>query len=372
MTHLAVSPLPARLLEKDRVDRARDLMDRVLRGGDPIAPEYPLVFRAQFEGRVLALGEGEAVLSSCAVLTRTLTAGARRIPIGLIGSVATEPTWRGRGLGTRLLIEAEAALQSQGAALALLWAEDPRFYLERGYCPAGGQEDFVLPKSFLGRLPARDGVREANEHDADAIHALYTTHPARVERTNAETRALLTCPGMTTLVRELQSGVVAYACLGRGGDLHDSIHEWGGAVDDVLAVARAHLERRFAGLDGGMLVLMAPLAARELRERLGVLGADSRRGLLGLAKLLDRRAAAQAICELLGRDAQVDLVTTPQGDRLRITGPRQASVLDDLAALALLLPACDVKPEVESFLGVLGLALPREAVDPFVWGLDSI
>ena len=57
---------------------------------------------------------------------------------------------------------------------------------------------------FLGACAPLGGraSRVATAEDAAAIHELYERHPVRVNRTAAETAALLDCPGMQALVLE--------------------------------------------------------------------------------------------------------------------------------------------------------------------------
>ena len=107
--------------------RARGLMERVLRGGAPLAAEYPLVFEHGFPGRIVALEEHGDVRSACGILVRDFAIGAARVRAGLIGSVTTDPAWRRRGLASRLLDRAEAMLAHDGCSLALLWADEPAF-----------------------------------------------------------------------------------------------------------------------------------------------------------------------------------------------------------------------------------------------------
>ena len=160
-----------------RESSALRLMERALRDGDPLAEEYPLVFREGFPGRIVALGEGDEVRSACATLVRELVLPDGNVRGGLIGSVSTDPDWQGQGLGTRLLIEAEAALQSRNCVFAMLWGEDPHFYLSRGYCPMGAEEDFAIPRTLSASLPSSNSVRASTEDDAAGVHALYERHP---------------------------------------------------------------------------------------------------------------------------------------------------------------------------------------------------
>lgn len=352
---------------------ARKLIESVHAERRSIAAEYPLVFDDDFPGRLVALGESGAVHSACAVLPREFLVDGLRVRGGLIGSVVTDPAHRGQGLATRNLVAAEAELQSEGCAFALLWAEDPAFYLARGYCPVGAEEDFVLPAHIARALPEPSGARRLRPEDEGFVHALYAAHPTRLERTPAETAALLACPEMTTLVLERDGEPVAYACRGRGRDLTDAIHEWGGPVDDVLALVRAHYIERFPEPQpDDVLFLMAPPAATELVYRLASLGAASTRGMLGLGKILDRSAAVRLLAQRLGDTAAVELADTPDGERIRIVAPERTAEIDDDGMLALLFAVTEVRTDVVTFLQGLGLNAPRLPLEPFAWGLDSI
>ncbi len=355
------------LLVDERKESARALMSRMLRGGGPIASECPLVFDERFSGRILAFHEGNEVRSACAILTREFVIGETRVRGGLIGSVATDPAWQNRGLATALLIQAEAALQREGCAFACLWANEPDFYLRRGYGPIGCEEDFIVSPELRSRLPAFRGLRAMTRNDAEAIHGLYSRHRSRLERTAEETAALLECPGMSTFVIERANETVAYACRGRGSDLADTIHEWGGSDEDVLALVHAHLEAR-----SGELFLIAPPPADGLCERLRGLGAVSRRGMLGLGKILDRAAAAEVLNQRIGRAGKVEAVNREDGGAFQFRGPKKEGVLDDQGCLALLFGVEDVRADVQRFLEEFGLEGVDLPLEPFAWGLDSI
>ncbi len=371
----------------ERTASAEAFMRRILRDDAPLAPEYPLVFDSRFDGRVVALQEGDAVRSACAILARDFVTPNGTITGGMIGSVVTDPEWRSNGLATRILVEAEAALQVDGCGFALLWAEEPGFYLRRGYGPVGREVDFVLSYDMVESLPAPTGVRAMTDADIDAVHALYTQHSVRLARTPDETRALLACPQMTRFVRERDGEVVAYSCMGRGKDLADAIHEWGGAgVDDVLALLRANLEHRFSTEtaedalaksiapddDLRFLFFMAPPAARELCERLEDLGAPSSESMLGLAKILDRDVVAKCVDGLLGPRGTVEALDGATARGYSVRGPKGEALVDDEGMLAILLGVDAVSGDVASFFGELGLNDVALPLPVFAWGLDSI
>ncbi|MEE8468508.1 MAG: GNAT family N-acetyltransferase, partial [Planctomycetota bacterium] len=350
-----------------------DLMRTVLRDGAPIAEEYPLIFRPEFSGRVVTLEEpGSGVLATCALLVREARVGETRFRLGLIGSVATHPEHRGRGHASRVLARAEAEAAQAGCVCTLLWADEPGFYERRGYSPIGTEIDAVVTDADLPSLPSLPeptAVREARTEDGPRLHELYSGHESRLERSLSEMLALLEIPGMSTLVRTGSNGLQAYACVGRGADLHNVVHEWGGPADDVLALLRAHLERRPAS--ERELFVMLPACARELASALDGIGVPRATGILGMAKLVNVEAAAELFSTFLGGLGAVSALTTDPLC-LEVRGPggtHQLTAPETL--LALLAPRGDrALPRVVE--DSTGLSLPALPLAAFVWGLDSI
>lgn len=350
---------------------ARALIEQVMRDGRSITGEYPTVFGAHPSGGLVTIEEAGELRAACAVQARELVAGAARLRIGLVGSVVTDPAHQGRGWGTRLLAAAEDDLRRAGCALALLWADDRGFYARRGWREIGCERDFIVSREHVDALPAAEHCRAARDGDEPAIHALYVQHDRRVERTATETAELLRCPGMEVLVHESEGVLDAYACLGRGRDLPNVIHEWGGTSDDVLRLLRAHVERRVArGIDDELYV-MAPGTHGEVQGRLALAGVPSAVGVLGMGKLLDAEGLARACAEVLGPRGVVRVRTTGEG-QLEFRGPRGLCVVtyDDLLDVAVAARGeRGAARELALALGVEARDLP---MNPFVWGLDSI
>ncbi|MFT5291478.1 MAG: GNAT superfamily N-acetyltransferase [Planctomycetota bacterium] len=368
------------LFEEDSA-RALELIQEVHGGDAPLAPEYPLIFGEGYRGTTIGVGEEGEMRAACALIVRDLAIpsknGGTILRVGLIGSVSTGQAWRGQGLGTRLVVEAEARLQQEGCTAVFLWANDPEFYLQRGYAPAGQEQDVVVPAVVAHRLPEPSGVRVMSRADVPAVHRLYLQHKARVMRTLEETAILTRCPKMDALVRERDGEVVAYALRGRGRDLVEVVHEWGGACDDVLALLRAHLERRYDNSTPGALILMSPPSEIELLDRLTAVGCECTTGILGLGKILDREGAADAIQERLGTlgSAKLVLAEDKTGSMFHIihmTGPMGECFLDDEGSLAMLFAPASVCGSVYDLANSVGLPDADLPLEPFFWGLDSI
>lgn len=354
-------------------DRARTLIEAVMRNGASIAEEYPTVFGEGARGELIVLEEDGELRSACAIQPCDLAVGSTRVRVGLIGSVVTDPAHQCRGNGTRLLDLAEEALRDRGCAFALLWADERGFYARRGYSEIGCERDFIVSPELALELPEPEGCREFTTDDVETVHALYETHDRRVLRSLDETRALLACPGMSVLVHERDGRVDAYACLGRGRDLPNVVHEWAGEAEGVLALIRAHVERRlFARIDDEVYV-MAPGVHGPVQGRLALAGVPSAYGVLGMGKVLDAGLFARVVAGVLDAHGGVRArVTGPGRDEVEFRGPRGVATLriEELVAVGLA-PRGErgAARELASRVGGDASNLP---LNPFVWGLDSI
>ncbi|MDA1264110.1 MAG: GNAT family N-acetyltransferase [Planctomycetota bacterium] len=342
--------------------KAEAMLARVLRDGDTLAAEYPLVFGDGAVGQLSTIEAGGEPVAGCAFLTRTFQVGALRIPIGLIGSVATDPAHRGQGHASQALEQAQQSLARSGCAFALLWADDPDFYGPRGWLPMGTEVNHALPFAVAHLLPDPIGVRPARVEDIPSMHALYCAHTTRVERTLAETEQLLGAPNMTTLVLEREGTVVAYACEGRGKDLGGVIHEWAGVPLDALAVVRGHLERT-----GSNLILMSSRDATGVFRYLQVLGIQANLGILGMGKVISLEACAEVLRAAL---PGIDLTLHP--DSICIHGPAGEANLDETMLLLLLAAPRGIRDMAEAVEQLTGVSMAALPLAPFCWGLDSI
>jgi hypothetical protein len=347
-------------------------MERVLRAGAPIAPEYPLVFGGAENAAFVVDEDGGEALSACALLERDLIVRARTIRAGLIGSVATDPRWRGQGRCASVLAAAEVELARRGALLAILWADDVEYYEKRGWRRFGWEIDFALAPECAQNLPEPFGVRERLPQDDGQIHELYQRHPERVARSPVETSALLACPAMEVLVVERWGRVAGYTCLGRGADLRDVVHEWAGDAQALLTLLREHFARRKERGIEEQLFLIAPPSAVDVAERLTKAGAQMSQGVVGMGKILRPLEAGKLAAELLDRRGGVSCSGADDAGTVSFAGPKSQASCTREELLELLFAPRAERTQVEKIggrLGVPGVELP---LTPFLWGLDSI
>jgi GNAT superfamily N-acetyltransferase len=342
------------------IEPALELMERVLRPAHNLAESYPLAFQEGFGGKVVQLADGAGARCALAVVPRVFVVPGGAIKLGLIGSVVTDSSHRRQGLASQALAAAEEYARREGCLGTLLWADDPGFYLGRGYRAVGVEVDIPLPQEVLGRLPSGSKVRPYEERDLRILHVLQLSQPVRVHRSLEETRALLRVPGCQILVAEENNQVVAYAILGRGEDLSHVIHEWAGDQRAVLSLLRAHGERFYAQFPGHSpgLFVIAPEHPLGVTQTLCDLGTQARRGVLGFGKLVDRQQGEERVAAA----ANVDLARA----RELLRGFSDRELLE-----ALLPPRAESQNAIH-IARSLGVPANQIARFPFAWGLDSI
>lgn len=355
---------PGTTTEKDAALR---LMETVLREGRPMAAEYPLVFEEDAPGAIETVDVDGEIASSCAWIARTLETTAARIPAALVGSVATAPEHRGKGLGTVALERATQNAAAGGAALSLLWADDPAWYQERGWVPFGSENIYVIEEANAFLLPDPAGIRPIEARDHAAIHALYQEHASRVDRSEAETKAMLSVPGMTAYVCERDDEIIGYACLGRGEDFDGVIHEWGGSPEGVLPI----VNRMWMDVEGKRerLFMMIPDTEADYLAYFKFVRANGAKGILAMAKL----GNVEAIAKVFDAATPANISATAiRENAIEVKGPSGSIVLTDHEILLAICPPRGDRRVTDVVETEVGVTLPELPLNPFVWGLDSI
>ena len=247
MTHAGTAA--AVRLDRAAIQRWLPRLDEWLLPGSlySVHHTWPQLYRSDGRGRFFAVFDGDQLVSHCAYRTVVVHGAGDAHRMALLGSVATAPAHRGQGLAGQVLAAALADCET-AADHVLLWAERPELYARHGFTAGRGETCLLLARPAH---PDGAGVRFAEVRDHAHLHVLHAAKPWRVERSAAEMSGLLTTPGLSTVVRERDGAIVAYACCGKGADLQGHWHEVGGTDAEVAALLPAAMrlcEQREAAL----------------------------------------------------------------------------------------------------------------------------
>ena len=195
-----------------------------------------------------ALGDGltgsshssDAHLSSNRSFNHSFSRRSSKIKIALLGAVACHPKYRGQGLASDLIQRACDWAQSQGAQGVFLWGSEPALYVRLGFRYFGQQVRSPLRVLDLG--VHRDGQFEVRSgFNSDLFHCLQKRRGGL--ELGAEDELLYQAHRSVEWRYVLDQGkVLAYAGLGRGLDLKEHVHEWGGDVSALRLIFKTILK----------------------------------------------------------------------------------------------------------------------------------
>lgn len=134
----------------------------------------------EFRWNDVAVVESAGRLVACTqVFRKQIRLAGTVIRLGGIGSVATHPEYRGRGLARDLLLEREQYMRDEGFPLGLLFTDIPEFYAKLGWV-ALPLRQFQLQFAD-GPVDSAFRIREFGPEDLDAIRALFEAYASRFE-----------------------------------------------------------------------------------------------------------------------------------------------------------------------------------------------
>ncbi len=108
---------------------------------------------------------GNELISHVGIQFRNLRTAGSRVPVALIGAVATKEAFRGRGYSSLLLKRALEIIDSQGCEWSLLWGSEHDFYSKFGFHLSGVQFRAPVSDLFL-----KDMTRSNTNQLRSAVH----------------------------------------------------------------------------------------------------------------------------------------------------------------------------------------------------------
>lgn len=237
----ATPPLEWKALEGRAIESAAGpLLDQCFEverlGGTHFLDDFP-VWKSGVTGTRLLVAQISGKTVACAGLraAQLLTPSGQTLPVGVIGAVATDSAFRGKGLASKMVETWVSEGQRAGLSAIFLWGSEVELYQRLGFELCGEQvrvplslyKKTVTPELHPGPLLEGYtlGVFQKMLHRREGF-ALHARDEAWIRCQRSVRWFTLGDP----------QAPEAYAALGRGIDLQNMVHEWGGDPAAVRAL----------------------------------------------------------------------------------------------------------------------------------------
>tara|TARA_Y100000768_G_scaffold388079_1_gene381859 strand:+ start:42135 stop:43262 length:1128 start_codon:yes stop_codon:yes gene_type:complete len=261
-----------------------------------ILQEYPMALAQanQRNARVIYDQNNEVV--SHAVWAPILIKSPQAVyKFAAIGSVVTHEQHRNQGLSSQIITECIESAKSEDCDFAILWTNLFDFYRKIGFELAGSELTAQIDQSLVDAPSGKYKIREGNNIDPKAISRVFQKHTVSSVRTENQVREYLKIPNQRVYTAWDHAGqLVAYMAEGKGADLQDYIHEWGGAMDALFELATyIHKTQKKT------LQWMIPYHSMNLIRSLTERKINIHHGMLGMIKLLNAPRFAEKVQKYL-------------------------------------------------------------------------
>lgn len=235
----------------------------------PIEAEYPIVLSADGSRFSFCFREGDDLVAHANLWPRKATCSItkQQWTIGLIGNVATDERFRGRGIMSAVMSQLKEVAALNDMAMLVLWSDLLEFYQKQGFRSFGSEIRYIFSsrRSPESSPSERTFVKFRNEDIfPETLREFSRLRPAlncSLIRSPHEFQMMLSIPCTEVYCSTDRDGrILAYAVLGKGADMEAVVHEWGGAVDEVLALV--HFIVNQSARDAVMLLAPGALDAK--------------------------------------------------------------------------------------------------------------
>jgi hypothetical protein len=178
--------------------------------------------------------QGDQLLSSTAIRRAQIRLhSSRLIDIAILGAVSTRPEWRGHGLASRLVAHAVGWAEKQNVSAILLWGAESSFYHRLGFVNFGKQ--MRLPLSVFENRRERSSSIQTGWNPK--IFSLLQNRAEGLVLSSSDLKWYSAHRNVEWFWSSDRNGQLkAYAALGRGIDLGNIVHEWGGSKKELEAL----------------------------------------------------------------------------------------------------------------------------------------
>lgn len=248
----------------------------------PITSEYPTALSASNIHNMSIITDDEKIISHAVLKTLIVKTPQAIFKIGAIGSVVTDPAYREQGHSRKNIENCIELAHKQDCDLVVLWTDQFDFYRKFGFELAGYDYSYVIDQ----QLPIQNkNLRfvSGNNVDPEALQKIYALHTVQAIRNTEDFRQFLKIPNSNLYTAwGPDNKLMAYAVEGKGADLQNYVHEWGGQVD-----ALTDLLNHIYTLKQSTLTIMTPKHSQNLHRKLESMNVFKHVGYLGMLKFIN-------------------------------------------------------------------------------------
>jgi len=280
-------PRGARVEELEEIIKLSNKVFRSTLEGD-MGREYPLLFSEKNCENLRIIKEDNKIVSLVGILFSDILILGNKIKVCMIGSVATDPEYRGRGFATLLMQDSILKSAQEGADLMFI-SGGRGLYRRLGAINAGLYKTFHIDKTKLPKSSLK--VRKVDEGDIPKLLKLMESEPVRFLRSYEELKILLDCsmvvnrPGEVLIIEDndIPLGYLAIQ-LSRKPEEVPHIKEIGGSRSAIIDSLYSILE--IYKKDSILLdTLSSDTEISYIMGKLGIMGED--RGFAGTIKIIN-------------------------------------------------------------------------------------
>lgn len=339
--------------------------------GWSIAKEYPTAITPNNIHNMSIIKDNDQVVAHALIKPLVVKSPHAIFKIAAIGSVVTSPDHRNHGFSTQNIEKCLELAQKQDCDLAILWTDQFDFYRKLGFELAGFEQTYMINQSFEVKNKKLRFIKD-NKVDPAAIQKLYSQHTVHAIRTNEEIASFLRIPQchLYTAWNEYNQ-IVAYAAEGKGIDLTNYIHEWGGQVEALIDLfSYIHSEKQKSNQN---LIVMCPSHSTNLKKHLSEVTQTNHLGYLGMIKPVNTEQFLNKIKKAFRSEGLEQIVFEKRENSIVFGYGADIYTLDNEKDLAQMIFGPTqinnmefIKKETREKLATL-LPLPL-----WIWGWDSI
>lgn len=216
-------------------EKVLEFLNQTLRPqhGWSIDKEYPTALNLANRHNMNVVVSNDRVVSHAVLKPLIIKSPHLIYKVGAIGSVATDEEFRNQGLSHKILTESINLAKQQNCDVAILWTNLYDFYRKLDFELGGYEISLSFEKSIPFETVQFKYSKDKNV-SVEALAKVYSQHSVATIRSQDEFRKFLSIPNTQLYTAwNLNGTLAAYAIEGKGADLSNYIHEWGGSVTAI-------------------------------------------------------------------------------------------------------------------------------------------